>query len=176
MTHRHQGTSAPSATSSPLLDGAAAAGTTLAYQDAPTGAVVASEAALDAFRRTRPWAMGFAVLLFMYAAAGGAAAIVWLVVLVSRLYAGPPPGRPFITVASINLLFAPIALAGGVLAVAYFRAAGRAYWRRNSDELERASIALRRLWLWAGVTVIVLIAFPVCMLLVAMFVTHDWTG
>ena len=65
---------------------------------------------------------------------------------------------------------------GGVLALGYFRAAGRTYWRRNSDDLERASIALKRFWLWAGVTVIVLIAFPAIMIAVAMFVTHDWPG
>jgi uncharacterized membrane protein YbhN (UPF0104 family) len=149
---------------------------TLPYQHAPTGAVVASEAALDAIRRTRPWAMGFAVLLFTYAAAGGAVGVVWLVLLFTRLVAGPPPTRPFINPASINLLFAPIALAGALLAVAYVRAAGRAYWRRDGDDLERTAIALRRLWLWAGVATIVLIAFPVCILLVAMFVTHDWPG
>jgi uncharacterized membrane protein YbhN (UPF0104 family) len=164
MTQRQQGTSA------------GAAGATLPYEGAPTGAVVASEAALDALRKTRPWALGFAVLLFAYAAAGGAAGVGWLVFLVERSYAGPPPTRPFINVASVNLLFAPIALAGGLLAVAYFRAAGRAYWKRNSDDLERASIALKRLSLWAGVATIVVIAFPACMILVAMFVTHDWPG
>jgi hypothetical protein len=100
----------------------------------------------------------------------------WLVVLIQRLVAGPPPKPPFVNVWSINLLFAPIALLGGVLAVGYFRCAGRAYWRRNSDDLERASIALRRLWLWAGVAVIVLIACPVILIAIAMFVTHDWPG
>ena len=146
--------------------------TTLPYPDAPTGTVVASEAAL---RKTRPWALGFAILLFMYATVGGVVGVAWLVVVVWRLIAGPPPTPPFITVWSINLLFAPIALAGGVLAIG-FRAAGRAYWRRSPDDLERASIALKRLWLWAGVTVIVLIAFPSIMIAVAMFVTHDWPG
>jgi uncharacterized membrane protein YbhN (UPF0104 family) len=170
MTQRQQGTS------SQRLAELMEVGATLPYQDAPTGAVVASDAALEALRKTRPWAMGFAVLLFAYAAAGGAVGAGWLGILVYRLFAGPPPTRPFINVASINLLFAPIALAGGLLAVAYFRAAGRAFWRRSSDDLERASVALRRLWLWGGVATIVLIAFPVCMILVAMFVTHDWPG
>lgn len=129
-----------------------------------------------ALLKTRPWALAFAVLLFTYAAVGGAVGVVWLVVLVSRFVAGPAPTPPFITVSSVNLLFAPIALVGGVLAVRYFRAAERAYWQRNSDDLERASIALKRLWLWAGVTVIILIAFPAIMIVVAMFVTHDWPG
>jgi hypothetical protein len=150
--------------------------TTLPYHDAPTGAVVASEAALAALRNTRPWALMFAVLLFTYTAVGGAVGMVWLVILVAKIIRGPAPTPPFITVWSINLLFAPIALAGGVLAVGYFRAAGRAYFRRNFDDLERASIALKRLWLWAGVRMIVLIAFPAVMILVAMFVTHDWPG
>jgi hypothetical protein len=149
---------------------------TLAYRDPPAGPVVASEAALMALRTTRPWAMGFAVLLFAYAAIGGAVGMVWLVILLNRLVTGPKPTPPYINFASINLLFAPIALAGGVLTVLYFRAAGRAYWRRDSDDLERASIALKRLWLWAGLTVIVLIAFPAIMIAIAMFVTHDWPG
>ena len=167
MTQREQGASAQ-----PL----ATAGATLPYQDPPRGAVMASEAALEAFRKTRPWAMSFAVLLFTYAAAGGAVGVGWLGILFYRLFAGPRPTPPYINLASINLLFAPIALAGGLRAVAYFRAAGRAYRRRDSDDLERAVIALKRLWLWAGVATIVLIAFPVCMILVAMFVTHDWPG
>lgn len=164
MTHRQQETSTENAA------------TTLPYRGAPTGPVVASEAALAALRKTRPWAMAFAILLFTYAAAGGAVGVTWLIFLISRLIVGPPPSRPFINVWSLNLLFAPIALVGALLAIGYFRAAGRAYFRRSSDDLERASIALRRLWLWAGVAVIILIALPVCMILVAMFVTHDWPG
>ena len=169
MTQWQRGTSAHEGTPA----GPAA---TLPYRDAPTGAVVASEAALEALRKTRPWALVFAVPLFVYAAAGGAVGAGWLVFLFTRLASGPPPTPPFINLWSIHLLFAPIALAGGVLAVGYFRAAGRAYWRRDPDDLERASIALRRLWLWAGVATIVLIAFPVIMILIAMFVTHDWPG
>src|SRR3954469_3150262 len=102
MTQRKQGTS------SQRLAELMEVGATLPYQDAPTGAVVASDAALEALRKTRPWAIGFAVLLFAYAAAGGAVGAGWLVILVYRLFAGPPPTRPFINVASINLLFAPI--------------------------------------------------------------------
>ena len=117
----------------------------------------------------------FAVLLFLYAAAGGAVGVGWLAVLVKRHVAGPPPRPPFINLLSIHLLFAPLALAGGVLAVGFFRAAGRAYWRLNLDDLERASIALKRLWLWAGVMMIILILFPAAMVIAAIL-TGEWPG
>ena len=117
-------------------------------------------------------ALGFAILLLAYAALGGAAGVLWLIDLVDKLVTRPPPGRPFITALSVNLLFAPIALAGGVLAIIYSSAAGRAH---NSDDLERASIALKRLRLWAGVAVVVLIAFLVCMA-VAAVLTGEFPG
>ena len=173
MTHTPQGTSPRTAASA--LPQPAGPVTPLPYHDAPTGAVVASEAALAALRKTRPWVLLLAVLLFIYAAAGGAAGVGWLVFLFHRLVAGPPPAKPFINVFSINLLFAPIALTGGLLAILFFRAAGRAYWRRNSDDLERAAIALKRLWLWAGVTMIVLVTVPAAML-VAAILTGEWPG
>lgn len=167
MGHQQHGTSTGMSTQ-PL--------TTLPYRDAPMGPVVVSDAALEAFRKTRPWAMLFAVLLFMYAAAGGAVGVVWLVLLLRRLVAGPPPRPPYINPWSINLLFAPLAAVGGGLAVSYFRAAGNAYWRRNGDDLERASIRLKRLWLCAGAAVILMIALALCVIFIAMFVTHDWPG
>jgi hypothetical protein len=168
MKQTHEVTSAETAAAGPVG--------TLHYQDPPAGAVFASEAALAALRKTRPWAMLFAVLLFAYAAAGGAVGVVWLVGLVSGLVKGPAPKPPFVTAMSINLLFAPIAMLGGTAAIGYFRAAGYAYRRRDADDLERAAVALNRLWLWAGVAVIVLIALPAVMIAIAMFVTHDWPG
>jgi peptidoglycan/LPS O-acetylase OafA/YrhL len=77
--------------------------------------------------------------------------------------AGQPPAK------------APEMLSGGVLAIGYFRAAGCAYRRHNSEDLERASIALKRLRLWAGVAVIVLIAFLACMA-VAAVLTGEFPG
>ena len=173
MTQRQPATPAQTATSAhPAAAGPAA---TLPYRDAPTGPVVASEAALLALKNTRPWAMLFAIFLFGYATVGGAIGVGWLVILISRFASGPPPTRPFIVWQSINLLFAPLALVGGLLAIAYLRAAGRAYWRRSSDDLEHASIALKRLWRWAGVGLIILIAFPVLMVVAAML-TGEWPG
>lgn len=125
----------------------------------------------EQIRATRPWALGLSVLLFTYAAVGGAAGVIWLVDLASRLAAGPPPTKPFITAWSVNLLFAPIALAGGVLALGCFSAAES----RNIDDLERASAAVARLRLWARAAVIVLIAFLACMFLAAVL-TGEFPG
>jgi hypothetical protein len=129
----------------------------------------------ELFRVTRPWALGLSVLLLAYAAVGGTVGVLWLIDLAGRLGAGPPPTRPFITAWSVNLLFAPIALAGGVLAIGYSSAAGYTNRRHDADDLERASIALRRLRLWAGVAVIVLVAFLACMA-VAAVLTGEFPG
>ena len=125
----------------------------------------------ELIRATRPWALGLSVLLFTYAAVGGAAGVIWLVDLASRIAAGPPPTKPFITAWSVNLLFAPIALVGGVLALRCFSAAES----RNIDDLERASATVARLRLWARVAVIVLIASLACMFLAAVL-TGEFPG
>ncbi|MDG3004395.1 hypothetical protein [Paludisphaera mucosa] len=88
---------------------------------------------------TRPWALGFSVLLLTYAAVGGTAGVMWLVALTEQFAAGPPPGRPFFTAWSVNLLFAPVALVGGVLTVECFCAAWLVSWRDDSSDLSRAS-------------------------------------
>lgn len=147
----------------------------LNYEGQAKGAVLASETALETLHKTRPWALGFGVLLFSYAAVGGTVGLGWLAWLIWSLVTGPAPSRPFITIASVNLLFAPIAFAGAVRAIAYHRAVGQAYFRRNTDDLDRASIASRRLCVWAGAATIVLIAFPVCMVLAAIL-TGEWPG
>jgi hypothetical protein len=142
---------------------------------ASSGPVATSEAALEAIREARPWALAFAALLLTYAVLGGAVGVLWLIGMVDGLVAGPPPSRPFITASSVNLLFAPIALAGGVLAAGYFSAAGCACRRHGPDDLERASIALKRLWLWTAVAAIILIAFLACMF-VAAVLTGEFPG
>jgi hypothetical protein len=130
---------------------------------------------LETFHKTQPWALAFAALLFSYVVVGGGAGVLWLIDLVNRLVAGSPPSRPFITAWSVNLLFAPIALVGGMLAIGCYSAAGYAYWRKNAADLNNASIALKRLWLWARVTAMVLIAFLVCMF-VAVVLTGEFPG
>ena len=44
---------------------------TLRYREAPIGEVVASEAALLALKKTRPWALLCAIAMFVYALLGG---------------------------------------------------------------------------------------------------------
>lgn len=139
---------------------AAAQVVTLAYVDAPTGAVVATEAALKAILKTRPWALVFAILLLLYAAAGGTIGTIWLVVLLTNQVTPGTPLGQFIVGSTFNLVCAPIALVGGILAILYFRAAGRAYARRGTDELERAMTAQLRVWRWAAVALTVLLGMP----------------
>ena len=140
---------------------------TLPYRDGPTGEVVASDATLAALKKARPWALLLAIGLFVYALAGGGLGVTWLVVLIIRRgQAGFPVGQ-FIVISTGNLLFAPIALVGGILAMRYIAAAGRAYNGRSSEALERALVAQTHVWRWAGVAVIAVLAFPVIVMFVA---------
>lgn len=141
--------------------------TTLPYRDAPTGDVVASDAALLALKKSRPWALLFAIALFVYALLGGGLGVVWTVVLI--LKRGQPnfPVGQFIVITTGNLMFAPIALIGGALAMRYIVAAGRAFNARSSDDLERALIRQKQIWIWAGMTMLALLAFPVIVLFIA---------
>ena len=130
---------------------------------------------LETFENTRPWALSFAVLFFLYGAVGGIVGVIWLVGLINGFISGPPPTKPFITAESVNLLFAPIALVGGTLALSYHHAAGHACWRKSFDDLERASTALKRLWVWASAAITVLFVFCVCMVIAAIL-TGEWPG
>ena len=49
----------------------------------------------------------------------------------------------------------------------YVTAAGRAFNGRSSRELERALVAQKHVWGWAGLTVIALFALPVIVMGVA---------
>ena len=73
----------------------------------------------EMFRATRPWALGASVLLLAYAAVGGTAGVLWSLALIDQLVLGPPQSKPFITAWSVNPLFAPVALVGGLLAAGF---------------------------------------------------------
>lgn len=143
------------------------AAVTLAYHDGPTGNVVVTEAALNAVRRTRAWAIVFAVVLFVYAAAGLTLGTIWLVVLIQRRGEPGFPVPQFLVISTFNLLFAPVALLGGVLVMRYVAAAGRAYFRRSTAELERAMKRQLAVWRWAGLVVAAVFACPVIILGIA---------
>jgi hypothetical protein len=146
---------------------AAEAPLTLPYRGEPTGDVVASDAALLALKKTRPWALLFAIALFVYGVVGGLMGTIWMVVMILKRAQPAFPVWQFIVISTGNLLFAPIALVGGVLALRYTAAAGRAYNGRSSEDLERALNRQKHVWLWAAATVIAVLGFPVLVLFVA---------
>ena len=139
----------------------------LSYKNAPTGEVVATEAALKALGRTRPCAMLCAIGMFIYALVGGGMGIVWLVVLIQRRNDPSFPVGQFIVISSSNLLFAPIAIVGGVLAIRHHAAAGRAHMWRNSSDLERSLITQLYIWRWAALVMLALFATPLIVLGIA---------
>ena len=139
----------------------------LPYPEAPTRDVVASDAAMTSLAKSRPWALGCAIGMFIYALAGGIMGTVWLVVTIRRF--GDPTFElaKFIPLIVPNLLGAPLALIGGILALRYHAAAGRANAWRNSQDLERALSTQGLIWRWAAVTLLALFAMPLIIL---------WTG
>jgi hypothetical protein len=146
---------------------------TLPYRDAPTAGVVASEAALDALKSTRPFALVFAIFLFLCAAASGGAGTLWLVVMLLNRRRPGFPSEQFLALTTPNLVLAPIALVGGVLALRYIAAARRAYNGRSSKDLERALIAQKHVWLWLAAVVIALFTLPLILVSVAVM-TGEW--
>lgn len=129
--------------------------------------VAASDAAMLALKQSRPWAQLFAIAIFLYGVAGLGLGTTWLIVLLTSRGRPNFPTGQFIVISAGNLLFAPIAIVGGVLAMRFILAAGRAYNSRSSEDLERALIAQQRIWRWVGMTVIALLCFPVLVFFIA---------
>jgi hypothetical protein len=120
-----------------------------------------------ALKKSRPWALLFAIVLFIYALLGGGFGTMWLVVLIARFGDTNFPEGQFIVISTGNLMFAPIAFVGGLLSMRFISAAGRAYNHRSSEDLERALTRMKHIWIWAGATVIALIAFPMIVMFIA---------
>jgi hypothetical protein len=147
--------------------------TPLLYPEAPTRDVVASDAALCSLAKSRPWALGCAIGMFIYALAGGIMGLVWLVVTIKRFADPSFPLAKFIVLIPPNLIGAPLALVGGILAVRYHAAAGRANAWRNSQDFDRALVAVGLIWRWAAVTVVALFALPLIILGIGV-ITGAW--
>ena len=140
---------------------------TLPYREAPTGEVVASDAALVALKKTRPWALLLGIGLLVYAGLGLLGGAAWVYVLITK--AGQPGYSyvEFIVLSTVNLVLSPIAGVGGVLVMRYRAAAGRAYNGRSSEALERALVRQLHIWRWALVLMIAVFGMPVAILFVA---------
>ena len=166
MTQSHPQAHAPT-------EGVSAAPLAHPYRLGPSGDVVASEGAMAALKKARPWALVCAIGMFVYAAVGGTMGTVWLVVAIRRAGDASFPLAKFVVMIPPNLVGAPLALVGGLLAVQYHAAAGRAFYGRNSDELARALVVQGRIWRWAAVTVAALFAMPFIILGVGVL-TRAW--
>ena len=143
---------------------------TIPYFAAPPADVFATDAALRAMAKTRPWAILCAIGMFIYALVGGFLGTMWLLVAIFR--GGQPEVglTEFVIVIPPNLIGAPLALAGGLLAVRYHAAVGRTLARRNTEDLERALTLQLYIWRWAALAVLALFALPPIILVLGLLV------
>lgn len=132
----------------------------LSYREARQGEIAVSDVTMKAMMKTRPWALGCAVGMFIYALIGGFLGVMWLGVIIFKRGQPDVSMLQFAIITPPNLIGAPLALIGGILALRYHAAVGRAHTWRNSEDLERAIIRLGHVWRWAGVTVLALFAMP----------------
>jgi hypothetical protein len=130
---------------------------TLTYFASPTGDIVASETALRTMMKTRRWAMLCAIAMFIYSLIGGVLGTMWTLAVI---FGNPGNLFQFAIIIPPNVIGAPLAFTGGLLAVRYHAAVGRANARRNTEDLERALTLQLYIWRWAGITVLALFAMP----------------
>lgn len=159
-------TQAEPATPPPDEPAIAAKPVTLTYFGAATGEVSASEAAIRALRKSRSWALFCAIGMFIYAVVGGFLGLMWLGAVI---FGNPGNLLQFVIIIPPNLIGAPLALTGGILAIRYYRAVTRALTRRNPEDLERTLVMQLWIWRWAAVTVVALFALPPLILAIGYF-------
>lgn len=143
------------------------------YREAPAGEVHATEAAVAALNRTRPWAMLAAVVLFVAGGLGvlGGAALL----IIYALFYGRPGWNDVTPVNLVlgcaGLIYGLPLLAAGVLLASFIRAAGRTATLRRPEDLERALAA--QLWFWrlAALCLLAALASPF-----VIFGLAVWTG
>ena len=132
------------------------------YREAPTGEVHATEAAVAALSRTRPWATMAAVVLL---AAGGMASLggTALIVLYVLFYGDPNWGdvTPVnLVLGSAGLIYGLPLVVAGVLLLSFTRAAGRTNTLRRPEDLERAHLSLLRFWRVASLILLAVLISP----------------
>ena len=147
----------------------------VAYRGVPEGEVHATEGAVTALSRTRPWAIMAGVVLL---AAGGMASLGGTALLVIYALFYGRPGWNDVTpvnlvLGSLGLLYGLPLVVAGVLLMMFVRAAGRTTNLRRPEDLERAMIALMRFWRWAALILLAVLCTPFVVMGLAV-VTGAW--
>ena len=141
------------------------------YDSGPSGEVAATELGLVALARTRVWLLLLAIALFVYSAVGGLGGAVLMVVIIINRGKDDISQPPAVVISVANLLFATLALIGGILLMRYWSAAGKACRLRRPEDLERSLIAQHRLWRYLVIVLISLLVLP--FLLIALLIASD---
>ena len=132
------------------------------YREAPIGEVHATEAAVAALSRARPWAMMAMIVLFIAGGLGVAGGVLLLVIY--AINNGRPGyddvGPPNLVLGAAGLIYGLPLLVAGVLLASFIRAAGRTAALRRSEDLERAMVCLCWFWRWAALIMLGLLVSP----------------
>lgn len=145
----------------------------VAYREVPVGEVHATDAAVEALWRTRPWAMMAAIVLFI---AGGLGVLGGTALMVIYALFYERPGWNDVT--PVNLVLGALGqiyglpmLAAGAMLMRFILAAGRTRALRRPEDLERALVALCWFWRLAALFMLALLASPF-----VIFGLAVWTG
>lgn len=143
------------------------------YDSGPLGEIFATEAALGALARTRKWLLLLAIALFVYSAVGsmGGAGALYVVMVEGGEGEVDFDAAPFIGLGVGNLIFATVAIIGGIYLMRFWSAAGRAIRLRRPEDLERVLIAQHRLWRFVCLVLVVVLALP--FLIIALLIHGD---
>lgn len=131
----------------------------LQYRGAPTGSVLASEGAIQALVRTRPWLMLWAVILFLGAAlcALGAVAMVIVGALSGSSSDSDMELGFMLGLGLVYLLMGAIYLIAGLYLTRFFMAIGATNRLRRPEDLERAMTIQLKFWRITGIALLTVI-------------------
>lgn len=104
---------------------------------------------------SRPWVLFIAVMGFVYAGLSIVGGLLWLMSGTSQHLA------PLVAYGLTSVIVGAVAIIGAALLVRYANCLGGLRYARQFVVLERALDALKGFWVFAGITLIVLLAFMV---------------
>ena len=152
----------------------AAPAVTVQYDSGPSGDIFVSEAALGALARTRKWLLLLAIALFVYAGVGGLGGAGMLFVAITEGGGEADfEAAPFYVIGITNLVFALLALVGGIYLMRFWSAAGLALRLRRPEDMDRVLIAQHRVWRFACIVLVAVLALPF-MLVALLIATGGW--